>query len=177
MADLDDLVGFALAAIGRAEDLVAALVADPDEVPPEGRRDAAIVGLLDDARQLAVLDESAPLAAELELVARVVDRPRAVRLHEDALLDAADELVEALVADLEVDVGHAVDGWSVPARGPGVRDAGDLGAQLGGQAAEAPEENALLDEEFLRGLLAFIVERVGGELLGPRRVEGDVEQV
>src|SRR4029450_10642982 len=71
MPDPDDLRGLALAAVRRAEHLQRRRVADRREAAPERRGDAAVVRVLDHALQLAVLDQHAALAAELELVARV----------------------------------------------------------------------------------------------------------
>src|SRR5687767_4757188 len=77
--DADHLRGLALAAIGRAEHLPRRRVANEVEAAPERGRDAAVVRILHDGAELAVLDQPAALATELELVARVIDRPAAVR--------------------------------------------------------------------------------------------------
>src|SRR5438445_337019 len=73
MADADRLRRLALAAMRRAEHLHRVGVADAREAAPEARADAAVVGILDDLAEPAVLDPAAALASELELVARIVD--------------------------------------------------------------------------------------------------------
>src|SRR6185436_8619560 len=76
VADVDCLVRLALAAGRRAEHLERVAVPDYAQAAPEIRRHAAVVRVLPHAGDAPVLDHLAPLAAELELVARVVDRPR-----------------------------------------------------------------------------------------------------
>src|SRR5690348_7677149 len=78
----NDLRGLALAAIRRAEHLQRLRVAYSREIAPEHRAHPAVVGILHHAGAPAVADELRPFAAELELVARIIDRPRPVRLHE-----------------------------------------------------------------------------------------------
>ena len=94
MADSYDLVGLALAAMGSTESQERVGVADAVEALPEGSGRAPVPRPPDDLAQYAVDDPSAPLATELELVARVVNRPRAIGFHPDAVFDAGDQLVE-----------------------------------------------------------------------------------
>src|SRR5207249_1532300 len=93
---------------------------------PEFRGDAGVVGVAVHLRELAALDAPGDLAPELEVHSFVVDRPRLVRGHEDAVLRVADDVGERPLARLDVDVGHA-DQWEVlPAvrpHGPGGRTA------------------------------------------------------
>ena len=110
---------------------------------------AAVVRVLHHALELAVLDQLAPFAAELELVARIVDGPRAVGAHQHAVLDAADQLLQRLIARLDVEVGHAVDRRAVPAAGAAVGDAVQAGAELRERAAQRPQQQAVLDQELL----------------------------
>src|ERR1051325_665214 len=98
MSDPDQLRRLALAAIRRTQHLEGRGVAYPRQAAPEVRRNSTVVGVLDDGRELAPLDQLAPFAAELELVARVVDRPGAVRRHQDAVLDPRNHGVEIGVA-------------------------------------------------------------------------------
>src|SRR5207247_618185 len=65
---------------------------------------------------LAVLDFPERVAAELEVVALLVDGEAAVAVDEDAVFDAADQVVErhALLAGLERDVGHALERYARP---------------------------------------------------------------
>ena len=75
MADADHLIGFAFAAVRRAQDLEGAGVTDRAEVAPEVGRNGAVVRVLHHTFELAVLDQLTPFAAELEFVARIVDGP------------------------------------------------------------------------------------------------------
>src|SRR3954470_15673778 len=87
MPAMDHLVRLALAAVLRAVDLERGRIADGTQAAPEGRRDAAVVRVLHHARALALLDQLAPFAAELEFIARIVDRPGDVGAHQDAAAD------------------------------------------------------------------------------------------
>ncbi len=69
-------------------------MADRAQAAPEGRRDTAVVWLLHDLFELAVLNELPQFAAELKLVAMIVDGPGRIRAHQDAVFDARDHLVE-----------------------------------------------------------------------------------
>src|SRR5947209_4047619 len=117
MADADRLRRLALAAMRCAEHLHRVGVADAREAAPEARADAAVVGILDDLAEPAVLDPEAALAPELELVARIVDRPRAVGFHQHAALDARDHFVDRRIAGFDVEIRHPIDRRPVPAIG------------------------------------------------------------
>ena len=54
----------------------------------------------------------------------------AVGVHEHALLHLADQLRQGARAGLQVDVGHAVDGRTVPVAGTGVGGAGEARSQF-----------------------------------------------
>src|SRR5579872_6431806 len=84
---------------------------------PELRADAAVAGIFQHPRALAVADLPGDLTAELEIVALVVDRPALVGLHVDGVVDAAENLVERLRAGLEAHVGHANERNAGPAVG------------------------------------------------------------
>src|SRR4029078_11026928 len=119
-------------------------VADAAQVAPERARDRAIPGIADRADDLAVLDELPVFAAELELVAAVVDRPRRVGLQVHAVLDGRHQVVERRLARLDVEVGDAVYRWAVPPRCPRVGDTVESGALLRHRAAEPPQQDAVL---------------------------------
>jgi len=87
------LIEFAFAAVGSAHDGKGVAVSDSAQASPEALGDTPVAGVADDLGQLAVADHLAELAAELELVAAVVDRPRVVRVEEHTVFDASDELV------------------------------------------------------------------------------------
>src|SRR5204862_4591521 len=86
MSGVDDLVGLALAAVLRAVHFEGARIADGAQAAPERRRNPTVVWILYHALPLSVLDQLAPLAAELEFIARVVDRPGNVGAHQEAAL-------------------------------------------------------------------------------------------
>ena len=90
MSYRDSLVGFTLAAVGRAEDFKGLLVPNHFQVVPEGSGDAAIVGIAQGSGHFAVFDKLRIFAAELKLVAGVIYGPRRVGLHEDSVFDSLD---------------------------------------------------------------------------------------
>src|ERR1700676_4491586 len=101
--DADQLRRLTLAAVWRAENFQRRFIADPFETAPEVRRDAAIIGILDHGGELAAFYQLAPFTTELEFVARIVDRPRAVGAHQHAMFDAGDHFLERRVARLYVE--------------------------------------------------------------------------
>src|SRR6266849_3104388 len=121
VAAVDHLVRLALAAILRAMHLEGARIADGAQTAPERRRYATVVWILYHADSLSFLDELAPFAAELELVARIVYRPRHVGAHQHAAAHGPEHRGERARARLDVDVRHAIDRRPVPATGAGVR--------------------------------------------------------
>src|SRR5205823_7931 len=144
---MDHLVGLTLAAVERAVHFEGAGIADRAQAAPEGRRDTAVVRVLDHARAPALLDELAPLAAELEFVARIVDRPRDVGANQYAAVDRADHRLERARPRLDVDVRHAIDRRPVPGAGARIRSAGESRARLREPPAERRHQGAVLDEE------------------------------
>ena len=69
------LIRFAFAAIWGAEHLESAFIADCAEAVPKVPRNAAVVRVADGFCQFAVFDQFGVLAAELEFIAVVVNRP------------------------------------------------------------------------------------------------------
>ena len=176
MADADHLVRLTLAAVRCAEDLEGAGIADGAEALPELRGDAPVIGILHHALEFAVFYQLAPFAAELEFVARIVDRPGAVGRHQHAVFDATDQLFDGLLARFDVEVGHAVDRRTVPAAGAAVGDAVHAGPELRQRTAQRAQQQAFTDQELLAGGCAVVVMAVAGELFGYLRIEGHVEQ-
>src|SRR5688572_24821546 len=115
MAAVDCLVGLALAAIKRAMNFEGSRPAHGAQAAPERRRHAAVVRVLHHALALALLYELAPFAAELELVARIVDGPRDIGAQEHAAADGRDHLLERARSRFDVEVRHAMDRRPVPA--------------------------------------------------------------
>src|SRR5258708_12783763 len=114
---MDHLVRLALAAILRAVHFEGARIADTPEAPPECRRYPTVVWILYHADSLSFLDQLAPLAAELEFISRVVDRPGDVGAHEYPPVDRAEHCVERARAGLDVEIRHAIDRRPVPGAG------------------------------------------------------------
>src|SRR5690348_5817769 len=109
VGDAHRLHRIALAAVRQSPDTPRRAVADRVTGAPEVGRIAGVERIAQQASEAAVLDLPGDLAAELEIETEVVDRPRFVRVDEDAALRVADDLVERGRAGLEVDVGHADD--------------------------------------------------------------------
>src|SRR6185503_744392 len=144
-----DLPRLALAVEERAAQAVVALVAAGDHRVPE----LLGVGLVGDVAQhraqLAVLDLVEELAAELEVVALLVDGVGAVADDEDALLDLGDELLRRQLglAGGERDVGHALELHVVPAVGVAAAVGGGLADDVGLVAdLLVVDEDAVLDQ-------------------------------
>src|SRR3989442_10953732 len=95
------------------------LVARADRIQriPELSGNSGVGRVLQQACTLAILDLPSRLAAELEVVAFVVDGPGAVGLHVDAVVRRSDELLagEGLLPRHNADIGHADDRQPVPA--------------------------------------------------------------
>src|ERR1017187_4949420 len=172
MAGAHDLLRLPLAAVGCAPEHPVLGSGDVRAGVPELRRDAAVARILQHADALAVPDLPADLAAELEVVALVVDGPAPVGLHIYGMIDAAEDLVERLLAGAQADIGHADERHARPAVGAH----GAVGARLadgrGGFArGHVADEQAIADDVGgLRGH-AFVVEGEGAEagtVLGAR---------
>lgn len=177
MADANHLVRFALAAVRRAQHLDGVGIADGAQALPEVRGNGPVVGIFHHAFKFTMLDQLAPFAAELEFVARIVDRPRAIGAHQDAVLDTTDHLLQRLIARLDVEVGHAVDRWPVPAAGAAVGNAFEAGTILRQCPTQWPQQQAVADQELFARRSAVVVMAVAGEFFRDARVEGYVEQV
>ena len=113
--DVRALARLALAAVRQPVQPPGVRSGDRVERAPELRRDAGVRRVAQHAPELAVLDLPRDLRAELEVEPLVVDRPAAVRLHVDAVVDVGDQVVERPLARLEVEVRHADERHPVPA--------------------------------------------------------------
>src|SRR5262245_55405306 len=113
------LARLALAVVREAHVLPVTLVGDRGAGAPEIVRATLIGHVRQHAALLAVLDLPERVAAELEVVALLVDRVRAAAVDQDAVLDLADEIVEARAvgARLEPHVRHALERDAVEAVG------------------------------------------------------------
>src|ERR1041385_2546695 len=94
VADDADLARLALAIVERAVQLVGPASAETVARAPEVRRARLIRDVAQHARDLPFADLEERLPAELEVVALLVDRPAAVAVNQDALVDARHQLIE-----------------------------------------------------------------------------------
>ena len=94
MSDANDLIGLPFSAIGCSVDLKGGAIPYFFKPTPKRNRHASVIGVLHRPSDLSVLNHFSVLAAELELVSEIINRPRAVRSHEHTTLDSADDVVE-----------------------------------------------------------------------------------
>src|SRR5207244_11152592 len=107
VTDPRHLPGLALAAVRGAPERPLLASCHGVATSPELRGDPGVVRVPVEVGELAVLDPVRDLATELEVPALVVDGPRRIRLHEDAVLRVADDVLQRTLAGLEVEVGQA----------------------------------------------------------------------
>src|SRR5690554_1290966 len=155
-----DLRRLALAVEERAAQAVVVLVADRAAGVPELRRADLVGHVLDHAGDLAVLDLVEQLAAELRVVALLVDRERAVADDVDAVLDVPDHVLDRklLPARRHRHVGHALELHGRP--GVGVAAAvGFVLAQDVGLVADrlVIDQDAVADQVPALALHALVV--------------------
>ena len=117
MSGMSDLEGLTLATVRRAPHHPMILVADGIATVPELGRYASIGAVAQHPAELAVLDFVADFRTKLEIVAPIIDAPGAIGVHEDTLVRVGDEVIQAPVARLDADVGHANEWGAIPARG------------------------------------------------------------
>src|SRR5690242_20115472 len=153
-----DLLGLALAAVGRAPERPVLRTRNRRTRVPELRADAAVTWILQHAHAFAVAYLPGDLATELKVVPLVVDGPALVGLHVDRMVRAK-HVVKTLTARLEADVGHANERNPRPAVGAH----GAVGALLADRGrrlarGHVADEQAVADNiGRLRGD-AFVVE-------------------
>src|SRR5205085_1421757 len=111
------LLGLAFAAIGHAPQRPVLAARDGRAGIPELRRNPAVAWVFQHAHAAPVANLPARLAAELKVVALVVDRPAPVGLHVNGMVHVED-LIERLFARLQANVGHADQRQARPAVGP-----------------------------------------------------------
>src|SRR6266511_5516200 len=177
VADAGRLARLALPAVRRPPQHPFLRPAHRDAGTPESGGDPSVVGVPVEVGELAVLDPAGYLASELEVHALVIDRPRRVRGHEDAVLRVAQDLADRPFAGLEVDVGHADEREVLPPVGPhGARrrSAHDWGRL---PAREELLEDPSLDQGDSLGWHAFVVEGEAPQPARERGVTGDGDEV
>ena len=151
MTGVGNLGGLTFAAVGRAPHHPVIRVADCITAIPKLRGDAGVGAIAQHASHLAVLDLVADLGAELEVVALIVDRPRAVGFHVNAILGIGDQVVKFPRTGLQADVDHADDRDAVPAGGAhaGIRVAPELASRLARH--QVTHEQAILHQRVWIG--------------------------
>src|ERR1035441_5376698 len=116
VAGAHHLLGLAFAAIGNAPQRPVWGAGDGRAGVPELGRNPAIAGVLQHAEALAVAHLPGDFAAELEVVALIVDGPTAIGLHVDGVV-GAHHFVERLRPGQQAHVGHADERQPRPAVG------------------------------------------------------------
>jgi hypothetical protein len=171
--DAGHLPRLTLAAVGCAVDGPFLVAAHRVARSPELGGDARVVGVAVQLRELAAFDPVRDLATELEVDPLVVDGPRLVGVHVDAVLGVADDLRECALARLEVDVGHPDDRQVLPTVGPHGAGRGEAEGRRGVAARGEVLEDAVLDQDGPLRRHALVVVRERAEPAGQCRVGDD----
>src|SRR6185295_14959878 len=90
------LLGLSLSTVGRAPQGPVLRACYGRAGIPELRRNAAVTGVFEHADAFPIPDLPANFAAELKVVAFVVDRPALIRLHVNRAIGAAEYFVNGL---------------------------------------------------------------------------------
>src|SRR5215831_10688158 len=153
------LLRLPLAAVRRAPQGPFIARADGIHGIPEVRRDARIRWILQHAAAFSFLDLPANLTAKLKVVALVVDGPRLVGFHVNAVVGTGNQLLkrERLLARKNADVRHADHRQPVPAFGAqrAARSIGPNGmgglarTQVSGEEAIGDDWSALCGDTFI----------------------------
>src|SRR6202522_606613 len=113
------LLRLSLAAIRRTPQRPLVTRADRLQRVPEFRRDSRVRRILHHPNPLAILDLPPDLAAKLKVITLVVNRPRAIGLHQDSVIGGRNQLLESqrFFAGQQTDVSHADHRKPVPSLG------------------------------------------------------------
>src|SRR6266404_3245974 len=111
------LHGLALSTIGRAPQCPVIESADSITGIPELGGNTAVARIFQHADFLSAFDFPADFGGKLKLVTAVIDRPRAICLHENSVVGVGDQIVVVPGAGEQTDIGHSNDGEAVPAFG------------------------------------------------------------
>ena len=167
---------------------VALLAADHVQARPELRRLHLVGDVLEHADDLAAFDLVEDLAAELRVVALLVDRERAVADDRDAAIGRGDEVVpsEILVARQQRHVRHALELHG----GPRLRVRAAVRARRLAELLVVPvepgrlfarrlivDEDAVLDDVERLGLHAFVVPSARRQRSDLRAIAANVHQL
>lgn len=114
MPGVGDLTGLTLSTVGSPVHFPMVGVPYRITAVPELRRYAGICGIAQHTSQFAILYFVADFCTELEIVALIVDRPGAIGLHVYALVSVCDHIFEIPIPRLQIYIGHADQGCTVP---------------------------------------------------------------
>ena len=103
------LAWLALPARNKSVSTTSALVSDPVAAVPEFRRNPMIDHIPQHLGSPTVFNEPEGIAAELEIVAALIDAIGSVALDVDAAFHVGNELITCRVARLKPDIGDAYD--------------------------------------------------------------------
>src|SRR6185503_4703629 len=178
VAGVADLLRLALATVRRAPERPFVAVPEHVERAPEPRADRGVGRVLEEPRLLAALDLPADLAAELEVQPLVVDRPRAVRVHQDPVVGRGDHRLEGVRAGQEPDVRHPDHRDPVEAVGAdGAAGALDAGQGGGVATRQRADPDPVLDDVDRVGGRALVIEAEAAERAWQGRIGGHVHQL
>ena len=163
MAGAHHLLGLPLAAVRHAPQRPVLRPGDGRAGIPEFGRYPAVAGVFEHAYALAAAHLPADFAAELEVVALVVDGPAPVGLHVDGVV-RSEHLFERLFAREQADIGHADERQPFPAIGAHTTVGARLANRRGGLArGHVAHETAAADDVGGLRRHAFVVEREGAQ--------------
>src|SRR5678815_3161437 len=179
VADRVALHRLPLAVAERAPELVGGLAAEHVERLPELRRVRLVGDVAQLRRDLPVLDLPEGLAAELEVVALVIDRVAAVTLDVDPVVGGGEDvgLADVLLVGLQRHVRHALEGHGRPVVGVAAAVRVLLPDEMRLVARGlVVDEHAVLDDRKARRLHAVVVVAAGGHRLRLRLVADDGDE-
>src|ERR1019366_5257102 len=133
VAGAHHLLGLALAAVRHAPQRPVLRPCDSRAGIPELGRYTAVAGVLEHADALAAAHLPADFAAELEVVALVVNGPATVGFHVDGVVHI-EHFFERLLAGEQADIGHADERQALPAIGAHTAVGARLANRRGGFA-------------------------------------------
>src|SRR5579859_2077297 len=177
MPGVAELAGLTLPAVRRAPEGVLRLIADHVHAAPEGWGDPCVGGVAHHAASPAALDLPSDLAAELKVETLVVNRPRAVGVHQDPVVGRFDHRLERGLAGEEPDVGHPHHGEAVvPIGADHAARRGEAGKGSAVTAREHTDPTPFADDVDALGGRALVVIAERAEGPGEGGIGGDVHE-
>ena len=81
---------------------------------PKLRSYSTVRAILQQPAELAILDFISDFRAELKVQSQVINTPRPIGLHENAVIRIGDEIIEFPITGLERNIGHPNQRNSIP---------------------------------------------------------------